>query len=249
MPVNALDLRNCAVLLDVDGTILDIAPTPHSVLVSDGLLRILKNVRDRSGGALALVSGRTVADLDLLFEPLRLSAIGGHGAEIRFDPAQTVHEQRAATLDRGLKQSLLAIANRYAGVATEDKGFSVALHYRLAADRAVDVVGEVVRLCASYPARSYELLHGKAVIEVKTTGFSKGTAVRELMTHPPFAGRTPVFVGDDVTDEAVFAVMPEFGGVSVSVGRTLPGIDAVFDRPTDVRRWLERLSGKAAVPT
>jgi trehalose 6-phosphate phosphatase len=247
--MDSLDLRNCAVLLDVDGTIVDIAPTPHSVVVTDELLGVLERIRETAGGALALVSGRPIADLDLLFEPLRLAAIGGHGAEIRFDPVKSEYEQRGLTLERDMKQALLEIADRYAGVATEDKGFSVALHYRLALERGLDVVNDVVRLCARYVPGTYEILQGKAVIEVKTVGFNKGTAVRELMACPPFAGRIPVFLGDDVTDETVFAVIPEYAGISISVGRMVPGADAMFHTPADVRKWLTRLSATAAAAT
>lgn len=242
MPLDLLDPRDFAVLLDVDGTILDIAPTPHTVHVPDTLLRTLALVGERAGGALALVSGRPIVDLDKIFAPLRLAAIGGHGAEIRPDPKAETYEQRASALDRSLKLRLMDIARRYEGVGTEDKGYSLALHYRLALDRGLNVVDDVFRVCKAYPADSFELLTGKAVIEVKSVGFNKGSAVRELMTHPPFAGRAPIFIGDDVTDEAAFEVMPEFDGFAISVGRKVPGVNAVFPTPTDVRRWLERIA-------
>ena len=249
MPLDPLDLRDFAILLDVDGTILDIAPTPHAVYVPDTLLQTLSLVGERTHGAIALVSGRPIADLDLIFAPLRLSAIGGHGAEIRPDPRQDSYEQRAMTLDRSLKQKLRDIAARYPGVATEDKGYSLALHYRLALDQGLNVVDDVFRLCKSYPPDSYELLTGKAVIEVKSIGFNKGTAVRELMTYPPFAGRAPIFVGDDTTDEAAFEVLPEFNGFAISVGRKVPGVNAVFQSPADVRKWLDQISQNVAVPS
>lgn len=248
MPLDPLDLRDFAVLLDVDGTILDIAPTPHAVYVPDSLLRTLALVQERTHGAIALVSGRPIANLDLIFAPLRLPAIGGHGAEIRPDPKQENYEQRATALDRSLKQKLIEIANRYAGVATEDKGYSFALHYRLALEYGLNVVDEVFRVCKSYSSDSYELLTGKAVIEVKTVGFNKGSAVRELMTHAPFTGRAPIFIGDDVTDEAAFEVVPEFKGFAISVGRKVPGVNAIFHAPDDVRRWLDKISQPLAVP-
>jgi len=247
--LDPLDLRDFAILLDVDGTILDIAPTPHSVIVPETLLRTLQLVGERTKGAIALVSGRPIANLDLIFGPLRLPAIGGHGAEIRLDPKQEGYEQRAMSLDRTLKQQLKDIASRYEGVATEDKGYSLALHYRLALERGLNVVDDVFRLCKTYPPDSFELLTGKAVIEVKSVGFDKGTAVRELMTHPPFAGRTPIFIGDDVTDEAAFEVLPEFKGYAISVGRKVPGVNAVFQTPADVRRWLDRISQDVVVPS
>jgi trehalose 6-phosphate phosphatase len=247
--LDPLDLRDFAILLDVDGTILDIAPTPHAVYVPDTLLQTLALIGERTHGAIALVSGRPIADLDLIFAPLRLPAIGGHGAEIRPDPRQDAYEQRAMTLDRSLKQKLRDIAARYPGVATEDKGYSIALHYRLALDQGLKVVDDVFRLCKTYPPDSYELLTGKAVIEVKSIGFNKGTAVRELMTYPPFAGRAPIFVGDDTTDEAAFEVLPEFNGFAISVGRKVPGVNAVFQSPADVRKWLDRISQSVTVPS
>jgi trehalose 6-phosphate phosphatase len=247
VPFHALDLRDFALLLDVDGTLLDIAPTPHTVHVPESLLKALVRVGERTQGACALVSGRPIADLDLIFTPLRLPAVGGHGAEIRPDPKQDAHAHRAMPLDRTLKRRLLAVANRYEGVATEDKGYSLALHFRLALDSGLSVVDDVFQVCKAFPADSYELLSGKAVIEVKSVGFNKGTAVRELMTYPPFAGRAPIFIGDDTTDEDAFEVVPEFKGLSISVGRRVPGVDAVFETPAEVRRWLERVAGYEAV--
>ena len=249
VPLDPLDLRDFAILLDVDGTILDIAPTPHEVYVPETLLKTLTLVGARAQGAIALVSGRPIADLDLIFAPLRLPAIGGHGAEIRPDPKHAVYEQRAVALDRSLKLKLMEIGARYPGVATEDKGYSLALHYRLALDQGLNVVDDVFRICKRYPADSFELLTGKAVIEVKSVGFNKGSAVRELMTYPPFSGRAPIFIGDDTTDEAAFEVVPEFNGFAISVGRKVPGVNAVFQTPADVRRWLDRISQPMVVPS
>ena len=242
MNLDPIDLRYFAVLLDVDGTILDLADTPHEVIVPESLRETLARVRERAGGALALVSGRPIGDLDFIFDPLQMPAVGGHGAEIRPTADGGAYEQRAVSLDRELKQRLKDLAARYAGVGVEDKGYSLALHYRLALEQGLDVVDGAFRICKQFPPESFELLTGKAVIEVKSPGFSKGTAVRELMTHPPFAGRTPIFIGDDTTDEAAFAVMPEFDGLAISVGRKVPGVDGRFQSPGDVRQWLARIS-------
>jgi len=238
VPPDVRDLTHIAILLDVDGTILDIAPTPASVAVPTSLQRALSAVSERVGGALALVSGRPVPDLDRMFAPLRLPAIGGHGAELRLNggPVQC----RAEPLDAELRDELTAIAARHAGVFVEDKGYSIALHYRNAPGHGLSVVHEVKHACAA--CGGVELLSGKAVIEVKAKGFDKGIAVRELMAHPPFRGRAPIFIGDDRTDEAAFAVMPEFSGQAISVGRKIAGAADRFETPSDVRRWLERLS-------
>jgi trehalose 6-phosphate phosphatase len=98
------------------------------------------------------------------------------------------------------------------------------------------------RISTELKAFPIELLPGKLVVEIKQTGFTKATAVRELMTYAPFAGRRPVFLGDDETDLGVFEIMPDFDGISISVGRNVPGVKSCFERPTDVRHWLEQLS-------
>jgi trehalose 6-phosphate phosphatase len=240
--LESIDLDQSAILLDIDGTILDIAPTPHEVHVPSTLRDTLVRASDRTGGALALVSGRPIGDIDYIFAPLVLPAVGGHGAEIRPTPKHD-YEMRGTALDRDLKRRLLEIATRFEGVGVEDKGYSLALHYRLVLEeRGLDVVDAVFRICKDYPEDSFELLTGKAVLEVKSLGFDKGTAVRELMSYPPFRGRTPIFIGDDTTDEAAFAVMPEFDGCAIAVGRKVPGINGRFQSPSDVRGWLERLS-------
>jgi trehalose 6-phosphate phosphatase len=240
------NLTRTAILLDVDGTILDIAPTRQAVHVPVSLLHTLSQVSGQVGGALALVSGRRIDDLDHLFAPLRLPAIGGHGAEIRHSGDSATYERHAPPLDPSHKKRIEEIATRYPGVLIEDKDYSVCLHYRLAPEGELEVIRDVFRACQSFDPDSYELLFGKAVVEVKAAGFSKGSAIRELMTYPPFAGRTPIFIGDDVTDESAFAVMPDFNGLAMSVGRKLPGIMRTFQSPGDVRHWLKRLSGNLA---
>ena len=234
------DLGEVALLLDIDGTIVDIAPTPASVRVTPALKRVLPRLVRLTGGALALVSGRALADIDRLFAPLRLAAIGGHGAEFR--PA---HDDRPEArdplgLESELRRKLRAIAG--AGVVAEDKGYSVALHYRLAPERETLVYDAVNRICAEPWDPPVEVLPGKSVIEVKHSGFSKATGVRELMTHAPFKGRRPVFIGDDTTDESVFAMLPELDGIGFSVGREVAGLAGHFDTPADVRTWLEQLA-------
>ena len=233
------DLRSCALLLDVDGTLVDIAPTPGQVLVPSVLKRTLGRLMDRTGGAVALVSGRSIADLDRLFEPLRLTAVGGHGAELRLLVGAGAQWHNAPALGADLKRRLLAIAG--SGVLGEDKGYAVALHYRLAPDKEKMVRDAVMAACADPGPVPVEILPGKAVIEIKPAGFNKGTGVRDLMSRAPFAGRTPIFIGDDTTDETVFAIMPDFDGLGFSVGRQVAGAINHFDTPADVRAWLESL--------
>jgi trehalose 6-phosphate phosphatase len=248
VPFDPNDLTHLAILLDVDGTLLDIAPTPREVQIPQGLTRTLALVRERAGGALALVSGRMIAELDEFFSPLRLPAIGGHGAEMRPIADGPVIAGRASPLDAEFKQQLKHIAACHPGVLTEDKGYSLALHYRqLSAKAGLALIHDVKHAHEAWGDQSIELLYGKAVLELKFAGFNKGTAVRQLMGYPPFKGRAPVFVGDDHTDEDAFAVVPEFNGHAMSVGRKLPNIDFVFPSPNDVRSWLQRMSGSVEV--
>ncbi len=244
----ALDLRNTAILLDVDGTIIDIAPTPDAVTVAPGLADTLLKLAERTGGALALISGRRIADLDRIFVPLALPCIGGHGVEIRTKINGPI-EHRSEPLGDDLRRQLAALAARDPGILVEDKGFSVAVHYRLAPHMEAQVRSAVAQICSAHTDVPIDLLPGKAVIEVKRAAFDKGVGVRELMSHPPFRGRRPLFIGDDVTDEAAFAVLPEFDGVGLSVSRVIPGLAGHFDSPADVRRWLAELAEKAPVAT
>jgi trehalose 6-phosphate phosphatase len=242
LPISDLmpDLRKVALLLDIDGTIVDIAPTPTSVRVTPGLRTALTRLVGLTGGALALVSGRSLADIDRLFAPLRLAAIGGHGAEFRLSHDDKADVRDPLGLEPELRRKLRALAG--SGVVAEDKGYSIALHYRLAPEREMLVRDAVNKICAGSWDGPIEILPGKAVIEIKHAGFSKATGVRQLMTHPPFAGRRPIFIGDDTTDETVFAILPELDGIGFSVGRDVAGIAGRFDAPADVRAWLEQLA-------
>ena len=236
----ASDLRRCAILLDVDGTILDIAPAPQEVWVSPTLRHTLRRLQQLTGGALALVSGRRLADIDLIFAPLQLAAIGGHGAELRQVPGAQPRE-RVGSLSAELKRKLAALTELGPGILVEDKGYSLALHYRLAPDQGPALRAAVAGICAQMAPDSVDILPGKQVFEVKPAGVSKATAVRELMNYPPFNDRHPIFIGDDTTDEPVFAIIPEFGGLSFSVGRDVAGVDGHFDTPEEVRSWLARI--------
>jgi len=246
--LDSIDPRSFAFLLDIDGTLLDIALTPHDVRVPTTLRKTLARLQERTDGAIALVSGRSLSDIDLIFAPLKLSAVGGHGAEIRVTPNSKANGVHSRFLDKKTRSRLIEVAEVDEGVIMEDKGYSVALHYRLAPDKKRAIEDAVAAICGELPAGSVEILPGKAVVEIKKSGFNKGTALRDLMAHPPFAGRKPIFVGDDVTDETAFAVVPEFDGMAISVGRMVPGVAHRFETPSDVRRWLERIARDGAAP-
>src|ERR1700742_1126516 len=234
-------LKEMAILLDIAGTLLDLAPTPREVWVPPGLSNTLNGLVQRSLGALALVSGRSLNDIDLIFAPERFPAVGGHGAEMRLSIDNEAVATHAPPMDPELKRRLAAIARLSPGILLEDKGYSLALHYRLAphAEKAIYEAVSLIR--ADLPNAPIEVLPGKCVCEIKHSGFTKATGVRELMTHVPFRGRLPVFIGDDVTDETVFAIMPEFHGLSFSVGRRARGVEGHFDAPNDVREFLARI--------
>lgn len=235
-----LDAKSIALLLDVDGTLIDFGPTPHEVHVSGELKDSLARLLRLTDGALALVSGRPIADLDRMFAPLRLPAIGGHGAEMRVQGAGVINS--ASPLSHDLRRHLADAATPGSGIVVEDKGYSLALHYRKAPQHENRLRAHIEVGRAVYPGEATEVLPGKAMFEVKRPNVSKGDGVRELMRHSPFAGRMPVFVGDDVTDESVFSVLPELGGKGFSVDRHFTGLAGIFNSPMDVRRALQRLA-------
>jgi trehalose 6-phosphate phosphatase len=234
-------LSETAVLLDIDGTLLDLMPTPREVWVPPGLAKTLNRLYQRTGGALALVSGRSLNDIDLIFAPDVFPAVGGHGAEMRIEGDNDAVAAHAPPLDKELKRRLAAIAKLSPGILLEDKGYSLALHYRLAphAEKAIYAAVSLIR--ADLPDAPIEVLPGKQVCEIKHSGFTKASGVRELMAHPPFKGRKPFFIGDDVTDESVFAIMPDLDGIAFSVGRRARGVAGHFDAPSDVREFLAHL--------
>ncbi|MFN3348720.1 trehalose-phosphatase [Pseudorhodoplanes sp.] len=242
VPPARVERHASAIFLDIDGTLLDIAPTPLSVHVSDELRNTLATLKARFGGAIAFVSGRPIAEIDRLFHPLRISAVGGHGAEIRFSPDADIARSQKAMLDVDLREAFARIGRIGAGVIVEDKGYSLAIHYRLAPKLGGEIMKGVSDICKNQRCDALEILPGKFVIEIKPGGYDKGTGLREMMNVAPFAGRRPIFVGDDITDNAAFAVLPDFDGTGFSVGGIVPGASFNFDGPQDVRHWLRLLS-------
>ncbi|MGJ4946068.1 trehalose-phosphatase [Bradyrhizobium sp. HKCCYLS1011] len=245
MPVSASlvpPLGDIAFLLDIDGTLLELAATPREVWVPPGLAETLNRLHELTSGALALVSGRSLNDIDLIFAPEVYPAVGGHGAEMRLAIDSEADAVQAPPLDKELKRRLAAIAKLSPGILLEDKGYSLALHYRLAPQAEQAIYQAVSQIRADLPEAPIEVLPGKCVCEIKHAGFTKASGVRELMTHSPFKGRKPLFIGDDVTDETVFAIMPDYDGLSFSVGRQARGVHGQFGTPNDVRIFLGELA-------
>jgi trehalose 6-phosphate phosphatase len=239
------DLGQIAIFLDIDGTLLDLAATPLDVRVPTRLQNTLTALKAGVRNAIAFVSGRPIGEIDRIFAPLKLPAVGGHGAEIRYEPELPIMRSRKASLSDDLRAEFASIVRLDPGILIEDKGYSVAIHYRQVPQIGAEVMEHIVAICRNEQCDSLEILPGKLVVEIKPAGYSKGTGLRELMAVPPFRGRKPIFIGDDVTDDAAFAELPNYGGIGFSVGGTMPGAAFNFDGPQDVRLWLERLAESA----
>jgi len=236
--VAALSDAPLAIFLDVDGTLLDLAERPDEAVTPPGLVATLARTERKLGGALALISGRSIEDLDRLFKPLHLRAGGIHGAEIRFDPDGPVTPTPAAM---ELPQSLCAALARevaaFPGAFVENKRFSLVVHYRLAPAAELPLRKIVTRFISSSPI-AVEVLDARCAIELKPPGYDKGHAIAAFLSLPAFHGRTPIFVGDDTTDESGFALVAARGGLAYSVGRPRPGAIGLFAEPPAVRDWL-----------
>jgi trehalose 6-phosphate phosphatase len=238
-----------ALFLDVDGTLLDLAASPTAVVVPHGLVECIADIERALGGALALVSGRTLADLDRLFSPLRLRAGAVHGAEIRYDPlAPVVVEAAAAALPARLWRSLNESLADFPGAFAEDKRFSFAVHYRAAPNCGADLRKVLRRLVAAEAIPDVEIVDSRLAFEIKGCGFDKGSAINRFLARAPFAGRVPMFVGDDGTDEAGFAAVVQRHGAAYSVGQVRPGVSGVFSEPSMVRGWLAHSAAQMARP-
>jgi trehalose 6-phosphate phosphatase len=234
----ALTAGPSALFLDVDGTILDLAERPDEVVTPPGLVTTLQRTERKLAGALALISGRPIRDLDRLFEPLRLRASGVHGAEMRLDPGGPLTSALgAAELPRSLLSELTRAVGAFPGAFVEDKRFSVAIHYRLA-PRAERPLREAVMRIVNSAGIAVEVMDAHCAIEVKACGCDKGGAIAAFLSTPAFRDRTPIFIGDDATDESGFAVVAARGGYAFSVGRRRPGAMATFSQPSAVRDWL-----------
>jgi trehalose 6-phosphate phosphatase len=234
-----------AFFLDVDGTLLEIAATPESVIVRPRLVPLLTRLRDAVEGALALVSGRTVAELDALFTPERFVVAGIHGAQLRSTGDALITSPDLAGLDPA-REMLATFTRRFPGVRMEDKGLAIAVHYR-SVPQAESAVRDVGAAIVERLGSAYEVLFGRKIVEIRRRDATKGHAVTTLLEAAPFRGRRPVYLGDDLTDEDAFGVVNDAGGLSVLVGGR---IDTRATRRlvtvTDVHRWLEAVTDRLA---
>ena len=233
-----------ALFLDFDGTLIDFAMTPDAVVVPPKLRGVLAACIEAFGGAVAIVSGRPISTLDALLDPLRLPAAGLHGLELRM-PDGTVEEAayHAAGLAE-LRARFRSLVREDARLVVEDKGSSLALHFRRAPEREREL--RALFAGAATMRNGHQVMHGKMVLEVRPEHADKGTAVTRFLETPPFAGRKPVFAGDDITDEDGFAAVNRRGGISIKVGE---GETAANCRVPDVvalHTWLATIAGARA---
>ena len=234
--IPALDPASTCLFLDVDGTLVEFGPTPDAVKVDQALLHLLVAAERACGGAVALISGRSLAQLDALFAPHRWPAAGLHGLERR-DAAGHLHLHGPEQLPAAIVDELRAIARRHPGLLLEEKGRAVALHYRNAAELGDCLTRRVNALTASHGTDELHVQPGDYVLELKPSGITKAHAIDAFMDEPPFRGRTPVFAGDDLTDLHGFDAVESHGGIAIAVG---PRVTAArqLASPAELRAWL-----------
>lgn len=233
--------RGDALFLDFDGTLVDLAGSPEEVRVAPEVPRLLTAASDWLGGALAVVSGRPVADLLRLLHPFAGAIAGQHGIELRRGDGRLWQRPRDPVLARS-RAPLAELAARHRGVRLEDKGGTIALHYRQAPGQG-PAVRAAVRRAALASAGRLRAMEGKRVVELMPRGIGKGGAIAAIAAEPPFRGRTPVFIGDDVTDEDGFAMIERLGGISIRVGFGPSGARYRLADAGDVTSWLARSIG------
>lgn len=230
-------LRGASLFLDFDGTLVDIRATPDAVVVTAKLRRLLEKLQERLEGRVAIITGRATASVEELFRPVRILIGGSHGLEI---PGEGAIQQRRPDCLDSIVAELRELERQYPGVLVEEKPLGVALHYRQAPDAE-----QACRMATDLAAErsGLEVQPGKMVFELKPVGGDKGAALRSLMARPSFVGSCPIFLGDDLTDEAGFVAARELGGAGVLIGE--PRATAAAYRLGSVAEaldWLGRAS-------
>lgn len=223
--------RATALFLDLDGTLLEIAATPDQVVVPPDLAALLSALRDALDGAIAIVSGRPIAEIDRLLDPFRSSAAGEHGAVIRHGDGSVEGASANDTVPPLWRASLAAAADLLPGVLVESKPHGVTVHYRLAPELGANV-WRLTRALVPGDHPQFHLLPAHEAVEIGLSAASKGDAVERLMRQPAFSGRRPIFIGDDITDEAGMRAARDLGGIGLRVAESFGG------DPARVRAWL-----------
>jgi trehalose 6-phosphate phosphatase len=233
---------SCALFLDFDGTIVDIAPRPDEVHVPQALIGVLQDLRDFLQGAVAVISGRPIEQIDAFLHPLELAAAGVHGAERRSADGQ-LHLLITHPLEP-IEEAAVQLAAGNPGLLVENKRGSLALHYRQCPELEELCVRTMQHAVDEVPGMT--LLRGKMVVEAKPGGASKGRAIEAFLAEPPFAGRTPVFIGDDITDEVGFSTVQGLGGIGIKVGA---GATCAWRRLPDPQALRQELEAAVAART
>jgi trehalose 6-phosphate phosphatase len=234
-----------ALFIDIDGTLLGMAPSPDAVSVPCGLVKLLGRLMAGLDGAVALLTGRRIADADRLFAPLQLVASGVHGAELRAERAGPI-SVLAPPMPTGVVQAANDIAGLAQGIMVEQKGPGLAVHYRNAPLAREALEAKVAAIVAASP-HDLVLRRGRMVLEILPRGFSKATALTELASRPPFRGRRPVMVGDDAGDESALVAAERLGGLALRVaGEHFGPAAADFDGVESVHAWLEAFASRLA---
>lgn len=228
-----------ALFLDLDGTLADIAPVPHLAVVAPEIAAAVRDLAARLDGALAIVSGRTLEDIDALMQPLRLPAAGMHGCVMR-DWQGSIRTAGGAQDIAETRQILRDRLGKSPGILIEDKGPAIAIHYRLRPDLGDVVLQTAAEAVAPYPF--LKLVPGRKVVEILPASVSKGAAIRALLKSAPFRDRKPIFAGDDVTDEDGFAAVNEAGGLSIKIGLGASQAQYRFLSAATFRDWIISLS-------
>lgn len=239
-----------AVFMDVDGTLIEIASAPDKVEIPPDMVAAVSGLQTALGGAIAIVSGRPLAELDRLMAPLRLPAAGLHGLECRGPDGKVVRDDAQAGRLETIRQELAAFAAAHPGVIIEDKRLAIAVHYRAAPELAEETKSLTKSLVAAHDG-NLGLLPGKMVVEIKSKHTNKGAVVETFMAQIPFIGRTPVFIGDDYTDEDGFRAVNGMGGHSIRVGPPPAGVAESAaqwecDGVRDLIAWLKRFPQSAS---
>ena len=233
-----ITLQHYAFFFDIDGTLADICSRPDKVRIPPARLSVLSGLAD-AGGAWGVVSGRPLMEIDALLFPLRVPAAGVHGAQMRADPHQSM-DTALMPLPSTLLRQLQNAAAALPGIFLEQKGeVAVAVHYRACPQYEAEVTKRVEALIRA--DTRWALQHGKCVVEVRPAAVDKGKALQVLMQAPCFAGRRPLFIGDDLSDEAGFAAAQALGGKGIRVGEGHTRADYRLANPDAVEAWLKRL--------
>ncbi len=202
---------------DIDGTLVELADSPDVIVVKSDVPRMLGELHELTGGAVGLITGRAIADVDRMLPMPGIAIAGQHGLELRLADGTLLTHPLASENLTGVRSQLLDAVGRHEGLMAEYKGLSIALHYRNA-PKLAGYAHKMMRSLRAEYVPDFVIQKGKRVVELKPAGKDKGVAIGELMLEPPFSGRTPVFVGDDATDEFGFKVVNELGGHSIKIG-------------------------------